>query len=292
MAVNMKVSAGRPLVAGFLTRSRRPCRVAGAAVAVLALLLVSPSGSLARGADGRFDRRTSANFVLYQDVAIDQRTGWRGSAQFEREVLAALESAHDALRDVLGIAPRRSVVVTVYDPQVFDTHFAGLAAFPVAGFYAGSIRVRGDVRLTAALERVLFHEYVHAALDAAAPSLVLPALVNEGLAEWFARRSLGLPLLDAGEAAWLATAATSGGWLPLATLLGPGFAQLSPQAATLAYLESRAFVTHLVGRHGERALVTFWRTLTRTGRLDRALARAFDSDLAQIEARMLVDLTR
>ncbi len=290
MAATMKVSPNRSWVAGFLARSSRYRRAA--VVAALGLLAASPAGAGESGADGRFDRRTSAHFVLYQDVAIDHRTGWRGSAQFEREVLESLESAHDALRDLLGIAPRRRVVVTVYDPAVFDAEFAGLAAFPVAGFYAGSIRIRGDVRLTGGLERVLHHEYVHAALEAAAPSLMLPALVNEGLAEWFSRRALGFPLLDAGEAAWLARAAQSGNWLPLASLLAPGFAQLSPGQATLAYLESQAFVAHLVGHHGERALGAFWRTLTRSGRFDRALSRAFGSDLQQIEARMLRELPR
>lgn len=272
-------------------RRRRPLRpwreAARALLAAAFLLLVAPAQARSAGADGRFERRSSANFVLYQDVAIDHRTGFRGSSQFEREVLASLESAHDALRDVLAIAPRQRVVVTIYDPAVFDAQFAGLAAFPAAGFYAGSIRVRGDVRMTSELARVLHHEYVHAALDAAAPSLVLPALVNEGLAEWFARRALGLPILARGEAALLEAAVAGGGWLPLPTLLGPSFSHLDPHAASLAYREAQAFVAHLVRHHGERALLEFWRTLTRSGQLGRALSRAFGSDLAEIEAQML-----
>jgi len=267
-------------------------RVRAAVVLAVLLLAAAPGHARSPGSDGRFERRSSENFVLYQDVAIDHRTGWRGSDQFEREVLASLESAHDGLREILGLDPRRRVVVTVYDPAVFDAQFAQLAAFQVAGFYAGSIRVRGDVRLTAELTRVLHHEYVHAALDAAAPSLVLPALVNEGLAEWFARRALGLPILEPYEAALLERAGLSADWLPLPALLGPSFASLEPHTAALAYLESRAFVAHLARHHGERSLLKFWRALVRSGKLDRALARAFGSDLEEIEARMLQELRR
>jgi hypothetical protein len=258
---------------------------------LLALLLAaSPALARDRGPDGRFERRSSENFVLYQDVGIDHRTGWRGSNQFEREVLISLEAAHDALRNLLGIEPRQRVYVTIYDPAVFEAQFAALSAFPAAGFYAGSIRIRGDVQFTAELARVLHHEYVHAALDAAAPSLVLPALVNEGLAEWFARRSLGLPILGAGELQMLSFAGRSGGWLPLQALLDPSFARLDSPTASLAYLESRAFVAYLVRHHGERALLEFWRVLVRTGQLEHAIGRAFDSDLAEIEARMLREL--
>ncbi len=248
-----------------------------------------PASAGSSGADGRFERRSSAHFVLYQDVAIDHQTGWRGSNQFEREVLDSLESAHDALRDLLGIDPRKRIVVAVYDPVVFDGQFGGVAAFPAAGFYHGTIRVRGATRLTPELARVLHHEYVHAALDAAAPSLVLPALVNEGLAEWFARRALGFPDLEQGEALFLARTARDGSWLPLGTLLGPSFGSLDSGRAARAYLESQAFVAGLVRRHGERSLLEFWRVLLRTGRLERALERAFGSDLAEIEQRMLVE---
>ena len=262
-----------------------------ALVLVAGLLGSGSAWARGSGADGRFERRTSGNFVLYQDVAIDHRTGWRGSNQFEREVLDSLEAAHDGLRDLLGVEPRQRVLVTIYDPQVFDAQYAGLTTFPVAGFFAGSIRVRGDARLTPELARVLHHEYVHAALDAAAPSLALPALVNEGLAEWFARRALGLPVLDSGDWFLLSQIGLHGGWIPLERLLAPSFGGLDGRSAAIAYLESRAFVAHLVRHHGERALLEFWRTLARTGNLDRALSRAFGDDLPGLEARLLQEIS-
>lgn len=281
--------ASRDLQRGRGPRGRGPGRW-GVGLLSAVLLASGPLPASGAGADGRFERRSSDHFILYQDVAIERRTGWRGSDQFEREVLASLESAYDALRDLLGVEPRRRLYVTIYDPAVFDAQFGRLAAFPVAGFYQGSIRVRGGERLTAELARVLRHEYLHAALDAAAPSLVLPALVNEGLAEWFARRSLGLPILHANELALLSNAVTGGGWIPLPTLLVSSFAHLEARDARLAYLESGAFVEHLVRHHGERALLDFWRVLVRTARFEHALARAFGRDLPQIEAQMLREL--
>lgn len=268
---------------------RSPGRVALAWVAALLLVAAAPARG-DDGPDGRFDRSSSDHFVLYQDVGIGHRTGWRGSRQFEREVLTTLERAHDGLRDLLGIAPRSRITVVVYAPDVFDAQFAGVAAFPAAGFYQGVIRVRGGVRLTPEVDRVLRHEYVHAALASAAPSLVLPALVNEGLAEWFARRSLGLPPFDGWEVGVLAESQRRGALPGLGALLAPSFVRLDPSAAALAYLQSRAFVAHLVHRHGERSLLEFWRVLVRSRSFERALDRAYGQDLAQIEREMRASL--
>jgi protein SCO1/2 len=145
----------------------------------------------ARGADGKFEKRTSSHFVLFQDVAIDESSGLRGSRRFEQLVLAELESAYDRLHALLGLEPPRPIEVVIYDPAIFDRQFAGLFRFSAAGFYAGVIRVRGDTVLGVPLSRVLHHELVHAALDAAMPSTALPAWLNEGLAEWFEARASG-----------------------------------------------------------------------------------------------------
>jgi hypothetical protein len=155
------------------------------------LLLLPAPAAHARGADGRFDTRTSSHFVLHQDVDIDESGGFRGSRRFEQQVLDTLERAYENLDRLLGLRPERKLDVVVYDPAIFDSQFAGLFRFQAAGFYAGLIRVRGATELDVPLMRVLHHELVHAALDAAAPSLVLPAWVNEGGAEWFEARVLG-----------------------------------------------------------------------------------------------------
>jgi hypothetical protein len=127
-----------------------------------------------------FDKRTSSHFVLYQDVAIDEASGLRGSRRFEQLVLAELECAYDRLQALLGLEPPRPINVVIYDPAVFDRQFTGLFRFPAAGFYHGVIRVRRH-RSRYFLSRVLRHELVHAALDAAMPRRCCRP-TNEGLA--------------------------------------------------------------------------------------------------------------
>ena len=58
----------------------------------MAALLLAAQAQ-ARGADGKFEKRASSHFVLYQDVAIDESSGLRGSRRFEQLVLAELETA-------------------------------------------------------------------------------------------------------------------------------------------------------------------------------------------------------
>ena len=150
-------------------------------LAAFALALVSAIAH-ARGADGDFEQRRSSHFVLHQDVAIDESGGFRGSRRFEQQVLDELERAYDALGEWLALRPTRRIDVVVYDPARFDAAFAGRFRFAAAGFYHGVIRVRGDTQLTVSLSRVLHHELVHAALDAAAPSFTQPGSHSDGAA--------------------------------------------------------------------------------------------------------------
>lgn len=268
--------APRPLVS--LTR-----------ISLLALLLpLAIAGRPARaigdeGADGRFERRESLHFTLYQDVDLDEHSGLRGSRHFEQSVLRELESAYDLLGRLLDLRPERKLAVTVWDPALFDARFAGLFRFPAAGFYGGSIQIRGSDRVTESLVRVLHHELVHAALDAAAPNLVLPAWLNEGLAEWFEARSVGKRMLSGGEQSALEHVARSGGLAFLAELSEPAFGGLSPDTAVFAYLESYAFVDFLARSGGERGLAELCAAILNSGSIERGVRRAYRRDLVQLE---------
>jgi hypothetical protein len=243
-----------------------------------------------RGADGRFDQRSSTHFLLLEDVDIDVRSGPRGSRAFEREVLGALEEGYDLLDDLLGLRPRRKIEVLVYDAAVFDRTFAGLFPFPAAGFYGGSIRVRGEAHLSARLRATLHHELVHAALDAMAPNLVLPAWLHEGLAEWFAARAAGRAPLSPGEAALLARLGAEGRLPPIERLSLPTFARLDGETAGVAYLQSRALIAELVRAGGAGAPAALVERLLRTGDLDRSLERAAGLDVAGLEGSLLASL--
>ncbi|MGH0036697.1 MAG: peptidase MA family metallohydrolase [Myxococcota bacterium] len=267
---------------------RRARVVASALAIVLGGLVAAPA--FAAGADGRFEERSSSHFVLLQDVDIDRRHGFHGSRRFEQQVLAVLERGYDDLERRLGLRPRRPMTVFVYDPAVFDREFAGLFRFAAAGFYAGTIRVRGETAVSDRLVRVLHHELVHAAFDAEAPTLVLPAWLNEGVAEWFEARSVGKRRLSGGEWSALAGAAASGQWVGLSALSMPSFSHLGPDGARLAYLESYGFVDFLVRRHGERELRRWCTELLRTRDLSRATRRVFRADPGELERRFVAEL--
>lgn len=235
------------------------------------------------GADGQFERRDSFHFTLFQDVDLDEYGGFNGSRRFEQEVLGQLELAYGRLDRLLGLRPERKLVVHVWDPDLFDERFAGLFRFPVAGFYGGSIHVRGGHQVTTSLIRVLHHELVHAAFDAVSPRWVLPAWMNEGFAEWFEARALGKRALSFSEQSALEQTARGGRLFTLAELSAPSFAGFSPDAAGLAYLASYGFISHLADAYGEDKLNRFWSELLRSQSLERASRRVFRRDFEELE---------
>ncbi len=182
------------------------------------------------------------------------------------------------------------IEVIVYDPGIFDATFAGLFRFAAAGFYHGVIRIRGGTVVDTRFERVLHHELVHAALDAAAPSYVAPGWLNEGFAEWFEVRTLGKRGLNQWEWNALRQAYREGALLPVETLSRPSFAGLGPQAARVAYLQSYGMVAHLARSHGERSLREFCLSVVRGRDLSRSLRRVYRIDLATLERRFIDEL--
>ncbi len=280
---------------GVQSGARPPrCRCRGtqlptlAAVAVLlSATFADPAAAKNRGADGTFEKRVSSHFVLYQDVDIDRSSGFRGSRRFENQVLKTLESAYDRLDQQLSLRPARHMNVVIYDPRIFDHHFGGMFRFRAAGFYSGTIHVRGGVQVDAALTRTLHHELVHAAFDAAAPSLALPAWLNEGVAEWFEARAVGKRQLSAGEYRVLSQVAQSGQLFALGQLSYESFSHLDGQAAQLAYLQSYAFIEFLVQEHGERSLRRLCSTLLRKRNLARAFELTYRRAVEDLEARFV-----
>ena len=253
--------------------------------------MLAAAGAHARGegADGKFEKRESSHFVLFQDVDIDETSGLRGSRRFEQEVLKDLEAAYDRLDQYLGLRPPRKIEVVIYAPAIFDAEFAGLFRFPAAGFYEGTIRIRGDDRYTTPLSRVLYHELVHAALHAGAPSSVFPGWFNEGLAEWFEARAHGKRHLDSRELAVLVRGRDAGRLVSFDALAMPSFSRMSSSAARLAYLQSYGMMEYLGRRYGERSVREFCVELLRTGDLRRTLRRVFRTDLGGLEAGFFSD---
>jgi hypothetical protein len=254
--------------------------------AVLALLVAAPLAV----ADGRWSERSSSHFQLFESVGFARYSGPDGSRAFERAVLATLEDAHAKVRDGLKVEPRSRVHVYVYAPDVFDADYAWRFGFRAAGFWDGAMHVRGGQYFDASLVSTLHHEYVHAALESAAPRDVWPAWLNEGLAEYFERLAIGQQHLLAAEDARLRNAVASGSWIPLENLCGPTLAGLPQGPAELAYLESYAAVELMFRRAGVARVQNVVREMARTRSLDRALDGALRVTLAVLEAQLVGEL--
>ena len=259
------------------------------ALVALALLLLplcfSGPPAVAQGADGRFSERRSSHFVLRQDVDLDRYHGTGGSLEFERKVLGVLEQGYTALDAELGLRAPGPLEVHVWDAARFDSRFAGLFRFPAAGFYRGTIHVRGETVMTNPLRGTLHHELVHASFDAVAPSLILPAWLNEGLAEWFESRMAGARgHLSAQRWAWLEEAARTGTLPSISWLSSEGLGRLDARSAALAYVYSHGLIDHVARRRGRDVLRRLVRELVRTGNLDRAFRRTAKGTPADFEA--------
>jgi hypothetical protein len=255
------------------------------AITLLMTCLATTATAAGRGADGDFDVRTSSHFILHQDVDIDQSGGFHGSRRFEQQLLAVLENAYERLDHLLDLRPDRKLHVVVYDPAIFDHEFAGRFRFPAAGFYHGVIRIRGATEVTVNLQRVLHHELVHAALDAAAPSMIFPAWLNEGGAEWFEARALGKRSLNNREWGALKQWARQGALFSLDQLFVPTYVGMGPSQAQVAYLQSYALVEYLARVHGERELPRFYGELIRSKDVSRALERVYRMDVRDLDRR-------
>ncbi|HTO71901.1 MAG TPA: hypothetical protein VMR31_18710 [Myxococcota bacterium] len=256
-------------------------------LALVLLLLLAPVGA---SADSGWNERTSSHFVLFESLGFARYSGADGSRAFERAVLAALEDAHAQVRDGLRVEPRTKVHVYVYAPDAFDADFASRFGFRAAGFWDGSMHVRGGQAFTPQLVATLHHEYVHAALETAAPRDLWPAWLNEGLAQYFERLSLGVDHLTASEDARLRTAVADGSWIPLVDLSGPSFARLAQAPAELAYLESYAAVEMMFRRAGRERVQNVVREMARTRSLDRALDGGLRTSLGGLEAQLVAEL--
>jgi hypothetical protein len=274
---------GRASGIGFLRMALTGC---------LVCLLHASAYAADSGADGKFDKRTSAHFVLYQDVDIDRSSGFRGSRRFEQQVLSILEQAYTSLDHFLGLRPERPLTVVVYDPIIFDATYSGLFRFPAAGFYGDSIHIRGGTAVTDQLSRVLHHELVHAALDAVSPSLTVPAWFNEGVAEWFEARAAGKRRLSEHEQSILSQASSLGLLFAFSDLTSGGLGHLQPESAQLAYLQSYGFFEYLARTHGDQKLLELLDDYLRNLHLDRAFRRTFRADIARLEARFAEELGR
>ncbi|HSL24236.1 MAG TPA: tetratricopeptide repeat protein [Vicinamibacterales bacterium] len=142
-------------------------------------------------------------------------------------VARVLESAYWRVGEALQAYPPATLDVVLYTEQQFQDITRAPAW--AGGAFDGRIRiaVKGALRTPAALDRLVTHEFVHAAIATIAPRHV-PTWVNEGLA----------CLLETPDRRWRARALRSAPTLIPLGQLEAGFSDLDGGSALLAYAES------------------------------------------------------
>ncbi len=125
-------------------------------------------------AEAGFQREVTPHFVVKWRAAVD--------ADSRRALLAGLTAARERVIAQLGAAPRERVTVILYDAAQFQ-EVARVHAW-VTGLFDGKIRLPagGALPPRRELERILVHEYAHAAIHDLARGRA-PRWLHEGLAQ-------------------------------------------------------------------------------------------------------------
>lgn len=151
----------------------------------------------------------------------------------------ALEAAYNRVGTSLGVYPPETITTILYSREQF--HDVTKSPSWAAGAYDGRIRipVMGSLRTPGELDRIVTHEYVHAALQSFAPR-GLPFWLNEGLATYF----------EPSDHAWLEQRLrTARRRLPMSDL-EQGFGRLEGNDALLAYAQGYTAARLLARRLG------------------------------------------
>lgn len=156
----------------------------GALRHVRAVLAREPRHARAQALLRKLEREHGAEAGLRSDLTPYFLVKWRGDAGAEppRAVLRLLESAHVRLHAQLGYRPAERVTVVLYDAQQF--HDVTRTHGWVSGLFDGKIRLPlgAATPAGAALERLIVHEYAHAAIHDLSRGRA-PRWLHEGLAQ-------------------------------------------------------------------------------------------------------------
>jgi hypothetical protein len=189
----------------------------------------------------RWQRESSIHDSFEERSGLRFRILFEGAAQqaVADRVSRVLENAYWNVGKALNSYPSETLTVLLYTGRQFED----ITRSPswAGAEFDGRIRVAvaGALRKPRALDRVLVHEFVHAAIASLAPRGV-PAWVHEGLAS----------VLESTDHTWVSTALTrSKSRITLDQLAG-GFEQLDSALVNLAYAESAVAGELLIERLG------------------------------------------
>ncbi|MBZ5524837.1 MAG: tetratricopeptide repeat protein [Acidobacteriia bacterium] len=218
-----------------------------------------------------FHFQESSHFVLRYEGSNVQE-GLR------REIIAVLEQQYNTLLRDLGVAPQRSISVSLYTEQAFFD--VTEAPSWTAAVNDGKLRipVSGMSEMTPALQRVLRHELTHSFVAQLARGRV-PQWLNEGLAQ------IEEPRSSANIGPRLALLYASGNQVPL-NQLESSFLSLSGQEAAVVYAESLAAVECIRARYGMSDIARILQRLGDGESIETALRSTIHGGYASLEAEL------
>ncbi|MCP4717580.1 MAG: hypothetical protein GY868_20860 [Deltaproteobacteria bacterium] len=229
-----------------------------------------------RSVEGAFSSAATGNFTL---KFLKQK-----NSALADDVGAILQQAYNDIGRDVDLYPNGAIQVIIYPRSSRNQ----LTYFPdwAAGIYDGKIRIGEDLwHRRTYLRAVLYHEYTHALVHIISGNTA-PLWLNEGLAEYEARR-FHSAAKRRQRRQLLAEATGQNKLLPIAQLNSMSLAamsRMSPQMIPLVYAQSESFVTFLIERYCLYDLVHILRLLGTGTSLQDALQTVFYDNLHTLES--------
>lgn len=231
------------------------------------------------------ESRTEAGFHQQESSHFVLRFEGSDSSQTLREaILSVLEDQYNTLLRDLGVAPAKSISVSLYTGQAFFD--VTQAPAWTAALNDGKIRipVSGLTTMTPSLQRVLRHELTHSFIDQIARGRA-PQWLHEGVAQ------LEEPASTASVGPRLALLYASGNQVPLSQL-EDSFMNLSRNEAAVVYAEALAAVECIKVRHGMADLSRLLQRLGEGQSVETALRGTIHGGYANLETDLADYLKR
>lgn len=196
-------------------------------------------------------------------------------ALLRQQIEQTLEEAYNDLVVGLGIAPARTIAVSLYSDQAFFDVTQAPAWMGALNDGKLRIPIQGVREVTPALARVLKHEVAHSFIEQAARGRC-PQWLNEGIAQLLEPRTLG------SKGSRLARLYQERRQIPLQSLES-SFSGYSDSEARLVYDQALAAAEYVRDTYGAGELRQLLTRLGEGGSVEGALRSTIHADYARLE---------
>jgi len=210
------------------------------------------------------------------EISWDQEVAFEYDREsYQKALREIVEQSYVLLSAELGLALRQTVHVKIDTRAHFEQQFGTAAAWVEAAHYSREvIYINGGSKLDDRFAGYVVHEMTHALFDYQGTAGRLPTWLNEGVAERFRWKRMGLEDLSPNQIAELKQAHQAGALIPL-----PRSGPLSQ----FGYLQCYAAVLFLEKRVGKGPLLSTVRRTLDGQTFERALDREIGWSTTEVE---------